>query len=290
MRTPDEIFELIKKTAHEDDNILAVYYGGSRANPVITPDIYQDFDVVFVVKEVAPYAKDHSFAEKFGEILLMQEPYLMDANAGKIPFDFSKEYNFLTIFKDGNRMDINLKTLEPALTELAEDPMNVILVDKNNYLPVMKEPTDENYHNHIPTQVQIDNCSNEFFWCLNNVIKAIARDELTYAHSMYNIYVKAQYYKMIDWMIGVRYKGTVSSGKLGKFYKKYLTAEEYELLCRSFPSESYESLWNAIDSLIEFFLYAVHYVTDNTGLSYSEDDANGLKEYLYNVKNNKYNY
>ena len=54
------MFELIKKVAFEDENILAVYYGGSRANPTIKPDIYQDYDVVFVVKEVEPYTKDHS--------------------------------------------------------------------------------------------------------------------------------------------------------------------------------------------------------------------------------------
>ena len=126
MRTTEEMFELIKKVAFEDENILAVYYGGSRANPTIKPDIYQDYDVVFVVKEVEPYTKDHSFVEKFGEVLLMQEPYLMDANAGLIPYDFSEEYAFLTIFKDGNRMDISLHTLEAANKELAEEKMKII--------------------------------------------------------------------------------------------------------------------------------------------------------------------
>lgn len=147
MRTPNEMFELMKKVAYEDDNILAVYYGGSRANPTITPDIFQDYDVVFVVKEVEPY-----------------------------------------------------------------------------------------------------------------------------------------------WMLGVRYEGSISSGKLGKFYKKYLSKEEYALLCKSFPSESYDSFWSAIDSLIELFLYAAHYVADKTTLSFCEDDAVGLVEYLNKVKNNEYHY
>lgn len=290
MRTPEEIFNLIKKVANEDDNILAVYYGGSRANPTITPDIYQDFDVVFVVKDVQRYTKDYTFIEKFGEILLMQEPYLMDAQLGKMPFDFSEVYAYLTVFKDGNRMDITLKTLEVANKELEEDPMNVILLDKNHYLMEIGESTDEAFHNMIPTQELFNACSNEFFWCLNNVIKAIPRNELTYAHRMYNHYVKDQYYKMLDWMIGVRYKGKVSSGKLGKFYNKYLTEEEYALLCKSFPDDSYESFWKALDSLIELFLYAAHYIADNTGLLYDEKDAEGLKEYLIKVKNGGYRY
>ena len=220
----------------------------------------------------------------------MQEPDLMDANAGLIPFDFTVQYAFLAIFKDGNRMDISLKTLEAANKELDEDKMNIILLDKGNYLKKIEESTDENYHNKIPTQLQMDSCSNEFFWCLNNVIKAIARDELTYAHTMYNVYVKEQYYRMIDWMLAVRYEGGISSGKLGKFYKKYLSGDEYALLCKSFPNESYDSFWSAIDSLIELFLYAAHYIADNTKLSFFEDEANGLKEYLNKVKNNEYHY
>lgn len=290
MRTPEEIFALIKKIAYEDANILAVYYGGSRANPAIKPDKYQDFDVVFVVKEVAPYAKDHSFIEKFGEILLLQEPYLMDAKAGKIPFDFSKVYTFLTIYKDGNRMDITFKTLEGANDELSGDKMNIVLLDKGDYLPKLTTPTDVHYHNGIPTQNDLDACANEFFWCLNNVIKAIPRDELTYAHSMYNIYVKEQYYKMLDWLIGARFEGKVSSGKLGKYYKKYLTKDEYVLLCKSFPDNSYESFWNAIDAAIELFEHAARFVAFKTKLEYSENDANGLKEYLEKVKNNRYSY
>ena len=290
MRTPKQIFELIKKVASEDENILAVYYGGSRANPTITPDIYQDFDVVFVVKKIKPYIKDHSFIERFGEVLLLQEPDLLDARLGKLPFDFSNSYAFLTIFKDGNRMDISLKTLEAANQELSEDKMNIILLDKNHYLKEIGNPTDEQYHNKLPTQAELDACSNEFFWCLNNVIKAIARDELTYAHTMYNVYVKEQYHKMIDWMLGVRYEGKISSGKLGKFYKKYLSKDEYSLLCKSFPGVDYDSFWKAIDSLIEMFLYAAHYITEKTALTYSENDANGLKEYLSKVKNNEYHY
>ena len=288
MRTPEEMFNLIKTVASQDQNILAVYYGGSRANPNIEPDIYQDFDVVFVVKQIAPYIKDHSFIEKFGEVLLLQEPDLMDARRGLMPFDFSKSYAFLTLYKDGNRMDITLKTLEAANEELAQEKMDVILLDKNHYLKQIGQPTDEDYHNTIPDQANFDACENEFFWCLNNVIKGIARDELTYAHTMFDVYVKFQFYKMLDWMLAVKYQGKISSGKLGKFYKKYLSKEEYELLCQTFPAADYDSFWVALDSAIELFLQAARYIAENTDLSFSEKDAEGLKEYLYKVKNKEY--
>ena len=75
-----------------------------------------------------------------------------------------------------------------------------------------------------------------------------------------------------------------------KFYKKYLSKEEYELLCQTFPAADYDSFWAALDSAIELFLQAAHYIAENTDLIFSEKDAEGLKEYLYKVKNKEYRY
>ena len=64
----------------------------------------------------------------------------------------------------------------------------------------------------------------------------------------------------------------------------------HQLLCKSFPDESYDSFRKAIDSLIELLLHAAYYVSENAGLTYDEHDAEGLKEYLWQVKNNGYRY
>lgn len=51
MKTQDEIQSKILNIAQTDDRIRAVILNGSRANAKVTPDVYQDYDIVFIVKD-----------------------------------------------------------------------------------------------------------------------------------------------------------------------------------------------------------------------------------------------
>lgn len=51
MRSEQEMFDLILNTAREDKRIRAVYMNGSRTNPSAPRDIFQDYDIVYVVRE-----------------------------------------------------------------------------------------------------------------------------------------------------------------------------------------------------------------------------------------------
>lgn len=57
MRTEQEMMDLILETARQDSRVLAAYLKGSRANGNVPKDVYQDFDIMYVVKEVAPFRK-----------------------------------------------------------------------------------------------------------------------------------------------------------------------------------------------------------------------------------------
>ena len=51
MRSEQEMFDLILNTAREDKRIRAVYMNGSRTNPNAPKDIFQDYDIVYVVRD-----------------------------------------------------------------------------------------------------------------------------------------------------------------------------------------------------------------------------------------------
>ena len=55
MRTEQEMMDLILETARRDSRVLAAYLKCSRANGNVPKDVYQDFDIMYVVKEVAPF-------------------------------------------------------------------------------------------------------------------------------------------------------------------------------------------------------------------------------------------
>ena len=93
---------MILDIANKDDNILAVYMNGSRTNPNVPKDIFQDYDIVYVVKETKRFIEDRDWIKQFGTILYMQYP---DENPF-YPSDPEHSYGWLMIFTDGNRIDL----------------------------------------------------------------------------------------------------------------------------------------------------------------------------------------
>lgn len=51
MRKEQTIYQFILRIANNDPRILAVYMNGSRTNENALRDIFQDYDIVYVVKE-----------------------------------------------------------------------------------------------------------------------------------------------------------------------------------------------------------------------------------------------
>jgi len=57
MRSEQEMYNLIIRTAQNDARIRAVILNGSRANPHAPTDIFQDFDVVYIVRDLADFRR-----------------------------------------------------------------------------------------------------------------------------------------------------------------------------------------------------------------------------------------
>ena len=66
MRSEQEMFDLILRTAREDDRIRAVIMNGSRANPNAPRDRFQDYDIVYLVTQMAPYIDNPAWQRDHG--------------------------------------------------------------------------------------------------------------------------------------------------------------------------------------------------------------------------------
>ena len=73
MRDEREMLELIVGVARKDDRIRAVYMNGSRSNRKIGKDIFQDYDIVYVVRENRPLYEDTGWIDVFGEGYVLRE-------------------------------------------------------------------------------------------------------------------------------------------------------------------------------------------------------------------------
>ncbi len=78
MRSEKEMMEIILSTAKKDERIRAVYMNGSRTNPNVPKDIYQDYYILFVVTETDSFLADKDWIGGFGKPLIVQEPDLND--------------------------------------------------------------------------------------------------------------------------------------------------------------------------------------------------------------------
>lgn len=168
MRTEKEMFELILSVANNNECIRAVYMNGSRANPNVTKDIYQDYDIVYVVTETKWFLDNKNWISVFGELAIAQEPDNNDFGWG-INKDFTRSYTWLMLFKDGVRIDLHILVKDEMQKHYINDSLTVPLLDKDNCLPEIPKASDIGYFVKKPTLEQYKSRCNNFWWCLQNV-------------------------------------------------------------------------------------------------------------------------
>lgn len=275
MRTTEDMLALILNIAKEDDNIRAVLLSGSRANPDCPKDAYQDFDIVYFVKDVAPYWDNMAWIEeKFGKPALVQRPESMQLIAP----DNDGNYVYLMVFPDGNRIDL---TITASVYEDDGEPA-ILLLDKDGTFPEIKVKPDFWYVK-MPNQKCFSDCCNEFHWCLNNVAKGIARDELSYVMEMNHI-VRDMLILMLEWYVGTQYNFAVSVGKSGKYLKKYLPTELYEKFAKTYSDADYEHIWAAAFEMLYLFGDVAREVAEKLGFVYDEAEEQGIERYMKQVR------
>lgn len=277
--TEDKVLDLILQIAKEDERIRAVVMGGSRANKDCPPDIYQDFDIVFFVKDVKPFWDNMNWInEKFGQPSLIQTPETMSL----IPPDNNGNFVYLMIFPEGYRIDLCI-TSGPFKNNGEPE---ILLLDKDNIIPEIKI-RDDYWYIKKPEQKSFHDCCNEFHWCLNNVAKGIARRELSYAMYQFNVCVRDMLIIMLDWYIGSQHNFQISSGKNGKYFKNLLPKNLYKKFCKTYSDANYRHMWKATFTALELFGEVARAAADTLDFTYDESEENGIKNYMKQVRDGK---
>ncbi|WP_367275885.1 aminoglycoside 6-adenylyltransferase [uncultured Metabacillus sp.] len=227
--------------------------------------------------------KDDKWINQFGELLIKQEPDKVNQSAG-INMDFDRSYGYLMLFTDGNRIDLHIETKENMLDGYVDDKLTVPLLDKDNCLPQIPAPTDIDYRVKKPTEPHFMGCCNEFWWCLQNVAKEIWRDELPYAKQMFERHVRDALDEMVSWWIGIKYDFQISSGKMGKYFKRYLPELYWEMYQKSYSDGNYKHMWDSIFVACDLFRTLAKDVAHFLSYTYPTDDDRNMVKYLQHVR------
>ena len=279
MRSEKEIFDLILEIGEKDERIRGIYMNGSRTNPNVPKDIFQDYDVVYVVRETESFMEDKNWIRQFGEILYMQLPDEFPDEGT----DTSQCYGWLVQFADGVRIDLHVETVEKNLADGFDDCLTVILLDKDNRFPELPESNDSGYHVRKPDKTRYACVCNEFWWCLNNVAKGMWRGEMPYVQDMVNFHVRKQLEKMLAWKVGILTGFSVSVGKSGKYMYRWLEKEEWETYLSTWFSSDPEEAWEAVFRMCDLFRQTAEYVGRELGYEYNATEGANSRSYLEHV-------
>ena len=281
MRTEKEMFDLIINVAKKDDRIRAVYLNGSRANPNVTKDIFQDYDIVYVVTETTSFIADKDWINQFGEILFMQYP---DEHPDYLS-DKENFYGWLMQFTDGNRIDLHVESIDHARANILCDSLCKILLDKDKCLPDIPESSDKNYWVAKPSEAQFVCTCTEFWWCLNNVAKGLWREEIPYVQDMLNYVVRKQLEKMLSWKIGVITDCSISVGKSAKYMYKWLSPQEWTTYLQTYCGADITDIWESTEKMCVLFKDTAVWVSEALGYQFNYKEAKNCMKFLQAVKN-----
>jgi aminoglycoside 6-adenylyltransferase len=279
MRSETEMMELIVATARGDERIRAVIMNGSRANPNAPRDPFQDFDIVYLVREVAPFKKNFEWIRRFGELMILQEPDDMQDP----PPENIDSFAYLMQFMDGNRIDLGILPLS-KLPEIVSDSQSVLLLDKDSLIGALPPASDKDYLPRPPSAKAYFDCCNEFWWVSPYAAKGLWRGEIVYAKQMLDAYVREQLNKMLVWYIGIKTDFSVSPGKYGKYFQRYLEPDLWTMLEKTYSDADNEHTWDALIATTELFRVVALPVAKHFGFAYLHDDDRRVSAYLRRVR------
>lgn len=283
MRSEAEMFGLILRTAREDERIRAVYMNGSRTNPNAPKDLFQDYDIVYVVQDTAPFLADAFWIDRFGERLYMQLPEQTGLLLG-YEADLKNCYGWLIQFADGNRLDLHVQSIPYAQQAIRMDRLCKILLDKDGLLPAMPAPTDADFWVKKSDSALFAAVCNEFWWCLNNVAKGLWREEIPYVQEMLHTAERPQLVQMLAWKIGLEHSFCVSIGKAGKYLSRFLCRTDWEAFLSTYAGAQMESLWASTLAMCGLFDRTAREVAQKLRFCYDEKEASNSFQFLLHVK------
>ncbi len=279
MRSEREMLDLIIKTAKEDERIRAVIMTGSRASPTAPRDIFQDFDIVYLVTDVAPFRNNFEWIKRFGEIMILQLPEEMQDP----PPSSDGGFAYLMQFTDGNRIDLGIY---PAaqLGELRQDSLSLLLLDKDGLIEPFPPPSERDYLPSPPTPKAFADCCNEFWWVSPYVAKGLWRQEILYARHMLDQVVREQLMKMLVWHIGIQTGFSCNPGKQGRYFQRTLEPELWEMLLNTYADGSYEHTWEALLAMGDLFRKVALPIAERFGFEYPHEDDRRVRAHLEHVR------
>ncbi len=264
MRNEKEMMDLVIGFATADDRIRVVGMNGSRTNPNVTKDRYQDYDIVYLVTDMDSFLENREWLDYFGEQMIMQTP----EESSLFPATLGNWFSFLMQFTDGNRIDLMLIPLEELDLYLKNDSLTKILLDKDNLIATPPVPDEGSHFLRKPSAQQFTDSCNEFWWVTPYTAKGLCRGEFFYATYHLERVLREELLRMIAWNVGAEHDFKVNLGAAYKFIHHYVDADILESLQETYQLDSMDKCWNGLFFMQKLFQQQAKKLAKHLGYTY----------------------
>ena len=264
MKTKTEMFDVILQTA-KALQVYAVAMSGSRTNPKAPKDEFQDYDVVYIVEDLAGLVADLSWLDQFGTRIIEQHNVLGNRRL------------YLMLFEDSNRIDLTLCPKE-HIKEWVDSEADFTVLDDPQGVFSPYAQTPKRYWTAPASATDFDKSCNEFWWVSAYVVKGIHRNHLVYATDhLYGI-CQQELLKLLAWQVAAD-QGTVDVGKNYKYLFQHLPAEKEKEFTALLDFSDQKSLTKSLLATIDFFHKEAQAFSLKTGFHYDKATAEKMIEY-----------
>lgn len=271
-----EVLTRVQNWAEATPSVRAAILTSSRVNPEPSVDQYSDYDIVVYVNDWSQFwDNDEWMSPYFGEVLVRMPWKPGSTNEGWL--------TRLVVFKDGFRIDFQIN--EGALDASHFVDGYRVLIDKDGITDSLAPPTYEGYLVRKPTKEFWESFTNEFWWEIVYVAKALARDELFYARFMLDTQIRLVYLrKLIEWSICVNLGWSTQPNKYGRHFKRLVTPERWEVIESTYVGANIEENWQALENVLALFRELSQEVAEHFGYPYPKKVDQEVSQYMVSMR------
>lgn len=207
---------------------------GSRNNPRVPADDWQDLDATYFTTDVSQF-NFTDWCQAFGRPVMVQHNHDDLWGTGH-PWDI-----YLVQLAGHRRIDLKIAPVTDIPDYLDCDALNTLVWDRTHVLGP-QHPNDRDHYLTMPFDDLFADSLNEFYWCLGDVVKALARQNLVAANEMNNQHVRPELLRNLAWVVGSQHQGGYNPGADYRFLAQELPTDVRQSLAASYQQGSLKEI------------------------------------------------
>ena len=275
-----DILAVVTNWAEKNESVRAALLTGSRTNPDASVDFLSDYDIELFVDDLTPFLQSDDWLNAMGTIVV-RWPHE--------PPDNGQTTTRLVLYENA-RIDFQIKKL-CLLTDYVQDLPEFydmgyrVLLDKDGTTTGLKPPTFTAYQTKPPTGPEYDELTKHFWWNVTYVGKYLYRDELFFAKYMLDGALHHEYLQtVLAWYIGMNSKWRTDPGVFGRWFKRYLDAENWADVERTFAGAGLGENWDAMFQTMDVFRRLASHVGRHLDYRYPTELDSRVTAYLQKLR------